>query len=254
MSVYEPQGQVFLWDDHWIVAGQLLANKPHRHVSASLLWGMDGDFRLQVGAQWRQTRAAVVAPDELQALDPGPTRMWIAQLDPDTDYWRSLRAYLGQRASADLPPPVVQAQVSVEGCNQHRQLLLDWIAQLATPPADMDARLRLICDQVRGQSAMPQDVASLAGSVGLSASRLAHLFREQLGVTLRRFMLHQKFYRMLSDWQPGKTLSELAADAGFYDQPHMVRTARQFFDAVPSAFVARDNFSVCRCQSSAGPD
>ncbi|MCH8499168.1 MAG: AraC family transcriptional regulator [Marinobacter sp.] len=252
MAVYVPQGRVFLWDDHWIVTGQLAANKPHRHVSASLLWGVDGEFGLQVGEHWRQTRAAVVAPDVLQALDPGQTDIWIAQLDPDTEHWQALRAYLGSRLSADLPPPLVNRRLALDTCEGNRQLLRDWLGQLDTLPAVMDERLRSVCGQVRGNPAIPLDVASLAGSVGLSASRLAHLFREQLGVTLRRFMLHQKFYRMLSDWQPGKTLSELAADAGFYDQPHMVRTARQFFDAVPSAFVASGNFTVCRCQSEDG--
>lgn len=57
------KGTLFLWQDHWQVLGQLMPNRSHRHISASLLVGLDSPFRLAVDGEWRETRAAIVAPD-----------------------------------------------------------------------------------------------------------------------------------------------------------------------------------------------
>ncbi|AHI30066.1 hypothetical protein [Marinobacter similis] len=94
---HSPRGTLFLWPDHWQVIGHLTPNRPHRHISASLLVGLDGPFRLQVDGHWRTTSAALVAPDVEQSLDPGDTRMWCAQLDPDSDFWRALQHRLGDQ-------------------------------------------------------------------------------------------------------------------------------------------------------------
>ncbi|WP_236744601.1 helix-turn-helix transcriptional regulator [Marinobacter similis] len=111
----------------------------------------------------------------------------------------------------------------------------------------MDRRVRKICDELRSQLPDKVDVSRLAQAVGLSSSRLSHLFRQQTGVTLRRFLLHLKMNQVLAQWERGKSMSQLAMDAGFYDQPHFVRTARGMFDAMPSEYVTTGAFTVCRC-------
>lgn len=247
------QGTLFLWPDHWQIVGRLMPNRPHRHISASLLVGIDGDFRLQVDGQWRQTRAALVAPDVVQALDPGSIQLWCAQLDPDGLPWRALRRLLGAEASVDLaipgdvlPTPGERRCDVMAGCLER---LLD---RVGTVPQALDRRVAWVCRELRQQQPERLDVRSLAAAVNLSASRLTHLFRQETGVPLRRFLLHLKMNRALAFWEPGKSVSQLAVEAGFYDQPHLVRTTRDMFDALPSEYVTAGWFRVCRCNGSAG--
>ena len=75
-----------------------------------------------------------------------------------------------------------------------------------------------------------------AEAVGLSESRFRHLFREELGVNLKRFQLHLKCQRALTLWRDGMSLTDLALAAGFYDQPHLNRTLRAMFDTLPSRY------------------
>lgn len=243
-----PQGSLFVWPDHWQVIGRLYPNRPHRHISASWLVGLDGPFRLEVDGQWRETRAAIVAPDVVQALDPGSTRMWCAQLDPDCPLWLNLRSGLQHRTSSDitLNPDHLPALTSPD-CNEAAQALVRAVQALGFPATALDPRVMQVCEALRRDMPERVDVAALAGLVGLSASRLSHLFREQVGVPLRRFLLHLKINRVLAGWEPGRSMSELATEAGFYDQPHLVRTARNMFDALPSDYVSGGRFSVCRC-------
>ncbi len=80
--------------------------------------GLDGAFELEVEGECRQTRAAVVAPDVAQALDPRQTTMLVVQLDPDSDAWRRLKGNLAGRPSMDLPlgEDMVQALARSDDC------------------------------------------------------------------------------------------------------------------------------------------
>lgn len=242
------KGTLFLWPDHWQVLGQLMPNRLHRHISASLLIGVDGPFRLCVDGIWRETRAAIVAPDVSQALDPGHTRLWGVQLDPDSVYWRSLKSLTAGEASADLSLSGLNLPDSGEhSCDAMAQSLANVIAQSGHGPVELDDRIAAVCRLLREELPERLELTSLAQEVGLSSSRLTHLFRQETGVPLRRFLLHLKMNRALAFWEPGKSVSRLATEAGFYDQPHLVRTARDMFDALPSAYVTAGWFRVCRC-------
>lgn len=243
-----PQGLLFLWPDHWQVWGRLLPNQSHRHISASLLIGLDGPFRLQCHDQWRSTRAALVAPDTPQALDPADTRMWVVQLDPDCAHWLCLRHLLAGQASVDLEVADDLLRAGPEpDCEAMRLRLEQLVARYGSDPSDLDERIAACCRILREELPERLVLARLAAAVGLSSSRLTHLFRSQTGVSLRRFLLHLKMSRALASWEPGKAVSQLAAEAGFYDQPHLVRTAREMFDALPSVYVTAGWFQVCRC-------
>lgn len=251
---HSPNGTLFVWPDHWQVIGHLMSNRPHRHISASWLVGLDGPFRLQVAGQWRTTSAALVAPDVEQSLDPRNTRMWCAQLDPDSGFWRALQPRLAGEPSVDIPVPDASFPASgPDDCDAVREAMRAAVQCLGGSPEPMDPRVREVCEYLRAEMPERVDVGQLGAAVSLSSSRLSHLFRQQTGVPLRRFLLHLKMNRVLAHWERGKSMSQLATEAGFYDQPHFVRTARDMFDALPSEYVTTGRFRVCRCDLSSFP-
>ena len=263
------QGMFYLFADCWLLVGTLPANRPHRHVSASLLWGLDKPFDLQIDGQWHRQEAALVAPDVHQALDPRDGRMLVVQLEPDAAPWLSLAATgLDWQWRPITPPDELRRLLldlpATSDCIQAREclrtlaaLLVDNgqsnnVPQHAHPmqihSGQIDPRIVSVADNLRTQLPEKLDITQLAASVGLSGSRLRHLFRERTGTTLKRFLLHLKLRAALASWQPGMSLSALAVEAGFYDQPHLVRTAREMFDALPSLYISEGNFRINRCQ------
>lgn len=239
------RGSIYLWPQGFVACGQFLPNRSHRHISASVLVSYGESFALEVEGRWRQTRAALVAPDIAQALAPGTSDLWIAQLDPDSPAWLGLRGILAGEASVDLEAPPPPSRVA--GCDAMARYLETLIGQAGAAPDRLDPRVVSVAAHLRHTLPDQLVVASLAERVALSPSRLSHLFRQQTGVSLRRFLLHLKVGRALAHWQPGKTLSQLAVEAGFYDQPHLVRTARDMFDAMPSQYVSTGWFELHRC-------
>jgi len=84
-------------------------------------------------------------------------------------------------------------------------------------------------------------VGALAQEVGWSRRHLVAQAREHLGLppkTLARILRFQRAVRLLeADAGPG--LAEIAADCGFYVQPHLNRDFRELAGGAPTDFLAR---------------
>jgi len=67
----------------------------------------------------------------------------------------------------------------------------------------------------------------------LSASRFAHLFKQEVGVPVRRYVLWQKMRRALDLAMAGESLTSAALTAGFADSAHLSRTVRSIQGVAP---------------------
>ncbi|OFJ50920.1 AraC family transcriptional regulator [Mycolicibacterium grossiae] len=114
------------------------------------------------------------------------------------------------------------------------------IAHLAPATADngtvarhpaIEYALRLLPDLV---AAGPVSGTELAAQLGLSASRLTHLFTEQVGIPLRRYVLWSRLRAAITRVQAGDDLTGAAHGAGFADSAHLTRTTREMFGLAPS--------------------
>ena len=74
----------------------------------------------------------------------------------------------------------------------------------------------------------------LAERVCLSRSRLSHLFRQETGATLRKFMLWEKVVRAIEHLREGRSITEAAHAASFADHAHLTRSMRKLVGQPPS--------------------
>ena len=74
----------------------------------------------------------------------------------------------------------------------------------------------------------------LAAEVGISSSRLGHLFAEQLGLSYPKWRRWTRLEQALIEVISGASLTEAAHAAGFADSAHLTRTCRQMFGISPS--------------------
>ncbi|MGH3735900.1 MAG: helix-turn-helix domain-containing protein [Micromonosporaceae bacterium] len=84
-------------------------------------------------------------------------------------------------------------------------------------------------------------VTEVCERTGLTAKRLGRLCAVHLGLSPKRFAGVRRFQRLLdaaavahdADW------ARLAADAGYYDQPHMIHDFARYADMTPTAYRPR---------------
>lgn len=82
-------------------------------------------------------------------------------------------------------------------------------------------------------------VGQLVDEVGCSHRHLVARFREQVGLApkaVARVLRFQASLRLLE--RGGRSLADVAASAGYYDQAHLHREFRDFAGCTPSALLA----------------
>ena len=79
-------------------------------------------------------------------------------------------------------------------------------------------------------------VAAIARHAAMSQSALERHFRAAVGATPKTVSRLARLQHICRLWDAGKNLTEIAFEAGYSDQPHMVHDFRLFTGASPEAF------------------
>ena len=77
-------------------------------------------------------------------------------------------------------------------------------------------------------------VQHVARQVGLSESRLMHLFREQIGIPLRPYARWLRLRLAADEVRRGANLTQAAHAAGFTDSSHLSNVFHDTFGLTPS--------------------
>jgi AraC-like DNA-binding protein len=82
-------------------------------------------------------------------------------------------------------------------------------------------------------------VNAVAADLGVSERHLRRVFREAVGVSPKAFTKLTRFHRALRAAREdgGANWASIAADAGYYDQAHLIAEFRAIAGAPPRAFL-----------------
>lgn len=84
----------------------------------------------------------------------------------------------------------------------------------------------------------PLLLTELAQLAGISASRLGHLFTDELGLTYPAWRRWARLQHALAEVSAGASLTTAAHAAGFADSAHLTRSCRAMFGISPSQALA----------------
>lgn len=82
----------------------------------------------------------------------------------------------------------------------------------------------------------------LASEVYLSPGRFMHLFSDEVGIPVRKYILWQRLRHTLIQMAEGKSITEVAISAGFTDSSHMNRNFNAMFGITPSKIFKNSRF------------
>jgi AraC-like DNA-binding protein len=91
-------------------------------------------------------------------------------------------------------------------------------------------------------------IAALADEVGWSARHLTNRFHAEVGLRPKEAARVVRFDRVRRKIIPGVRLAEVAAEAGYFDQSHLVRDFHAFAGCSPSQWLA-DEFGFVQARS-----
>jgi AraC-like DNA-binding protein len=200
----------------------------HRGIVPKFAAGLDRPFRINVEGDVQVTRSLFLAAGLSREVNAYGGRLAVLLLDPDLavvspwneaavlenlhtladafdlDAWRGLSNALGlPQARTQLPDPVARA------------------AELIANSSDENLSAQ-----------------SLAAQLGLSVSRLEHLFTEHIGAPLRSYRLWIRCRNAAQLLANGGSLTDAALSAGFYDSAHFSNAFKRAFGMPPSMVFA----------------
>ncbi len=101
----------------------------------------------------------------------------------------------------------------------------------------MDRRIRRVTTVLEQQYRDPPSLEQLADEVGLSASRLAHLFREEVGRSIQSYILERRLMMAaMLIVQTHERISQIAYSVGFGDVSNFNHAFKRRFEMSPRQY------------------
>lgn len=240
---------LYAWPERFLYIGPSAVTSLHRNHAATWLFAHEGLVRVTLASGETLEEEVVFVPSETEFSTSRASDM-IAAL-----YWEPESA-----SFARIAAQMDVTQVRAFKCKHTDRSGLQRLADASTTLAQAEALLGEVFGITAlggSQSAVrdpriiealtflreaPQDydsIESLAERVHLSSSRFAHLFKEEVGVPVRRYVLWQKMRRSLDLALAGDSLTTAALSAGFADSAHLSRTVRSLLGVAPEFLFRR---------------
>ncbi len=238
------KGHLFFGPGRLLYAGPLGETRLHAHHSFQLVLSLGepvalGDSRQQLGA----CGAAVIPPDAAHAVAGAASAAVLLHVSPDDLVGRKLQTLglardsvadwqrAGERLASLAPRALPRHWHEAEALA--REMIHALQVDTAEPRPAHPAVKRLL-RLLPGMLEDDVSLEALATRVGLSASRLSHLFSAEVGLPLRPYILWLRLHRAAESLRQGAPLTTAAHAAGFTDSAHLSHTFRRMFGLSPS--------------------
>lgn len=217
----------------------------HSHHSLHFVLALEGELRVRTSAmgRWQSAAGVLTASDVPHAVDARGVEMLVVFLDSESAAGAALRPTLdgpvrpiSARERDALVRDVVPRALMRWGADE-------WVRNAAQTLEVTLPSQRLIHPRVRKLLATLRaggvddttSLEALATAVGLSPSRLMHVFTASIGIPLRPYLAWLRLQRAATAIVSESSLGDAAHAAGFADAAHMSRTFRRMLGVAPSA-------------------
>lgn len=241
---------LYVWHDRFLYVGPSQATSSHRNHAAT--WLAAPGTRLSVtlaDGTLLQDEIIYIPSSTEYATEAAGTDIAALFWEPES---ASFRAVVGEAAEVPSAFPCRDGLGDLMVSLTHPSFTLAEAGSLidslfglaATAPVyapKLDARVEAALSFLRESPERYGSIEALAEKVHLSSSRLAHIFKSEVGVPVRRYVLWAKMRRALDLAIGGESLTSAALSAGFADSAHLSRTVRSMTGIAPESLFRHRN-------------
>ncbi len=238
-----------MWEGGFLLTARAQGVVPaHAHHAIQIVIALEGSVAISGrDGEWREARGIVVRPDAEHSFDCNGAFGVMMFVDPESSEGAWLSMALRQditivpdtrldalepalRTFADQPDESSDIAAVVRQCIQGLRSGL-------APTRRLDARVTTVLDAIRASDDLRMSLDQAADKACLSATRFAHLFKEQVGLPFSRYMLWRKLTRAMVAIASEGTIAAAAHAADFADAAHLTRTFYQMVGMAPSVLM-----------------
>ena len=133
--------------------------------------------------------------------------------------------------------------LEADGPRRRLALLMQWLQKRASPAASIDPIRQALA--VLDSDPRIGALTAAARSLGWSPRQLGERFRQQVGITPKRYLRLRRFHRVIATTEARERIdwAGVSLDCGYHDQAHMAHEFREFSGLSPAAFTRRRGVS-----------
>ena len=246
----------YLWEGGFLVIGQAGGEVPsHAHHAIQICVAIEGKVAIRkAGETWREARGVIVRPDVEHAFHGQDATGAMLFVDPESSEGAWLQTGLAEPITL-VPDARLHACLSELRAFLERPLEAMEVADLirhcvralcagVPPTRRLDARIASVLTSIRESDDLRMSLEVAAELVHLSPGRFAHLFKDEIGLPFRRYMLWRKVTRAMLAIGKERTLAAAAQRGDFADAAHLTRTFSQMFGIPPSVLMRGEFFEI----------
>ena len=200
------------------------------------------------------SRGVIVRQDVEHSYNPNGALGVMLFVDPESVEGAWLRASMRDDITlvpdARLASPTAELRRFLEQPMESleiRELIRHCVQALCTgvaPSRRLDPRVTRVLASIRAADELRISIEDAAAMAFLSPGRFAHLFKQQVGLPFRRYMLWRKLTRAMLVIGREKTIATAAHAADFADAAHLTRTFSQMLGITPSILMRGEFFEI----------
>ncbi len=246
----------YLWEGGFFVMGQAGGEVPgHAHHAIQIFVAIDGEVGIRVrGDDWREARGIIVRPDVEHSFNARGATGAMLFVDPESAEGVWLQSALARDVTLVPAARLAKCSDALRTFWERPLEALD-IGDLirhcvhtlcagAPPTRKLDARVATLLKAIRVTDDLRLSLEDAARLVHLSPGRMAHLFKDELGLGFRRYMLWRKVTRAMLSIGREHTIAAAAQAGDFSDAAHLTRTFHQMFGLSPSVMMRGEFFEI----------
>lgn len=205
----------------------------HQHPVLEIYAACDGSSHVKIGDEIVSGQIITIGPDAVHAIADDGKRGLAVFIDPLSEMGYSMKEEL-LRGDAygvsycddltDLLYSLLQNETHDDVYSVSKKLVFKLRGKMIDRPFDdpvLEA-LRILSEEDENFT-----MEALASKVFLSKSRLAHLFSEQTGITLKSYIQYKRLEEALLKIMSGSNITEAAMDTGFSGSSHISVSGRK---------------------------
>jgi len=232
----------YFWAGHFIIFGKITGNTEHRHHAVQVIFNREGLFELQSEGSTLLCGGVIIGSDHPHQLLSSNDSQVHMLIDNETTVAGILKdKYLQGETVNVMDAELLQKLRDCIGfsgnvpgtCQDADQVYRKLTSELGASPGekkgDFDPRIQDTINHINKSISKRITIPDLARRACLSESRLTHLFTEQIGIPISRYILWARLMTAVQHVLAGESITDAAYSAGFSDSAHLSRTYRQMY-------------------------
>ena len=245
---------LYYWNGYDMFIGMFPNNAEHQHHVIQIEIGIEASFRLQIDGGVYDFRAVIIAPNALHRVDDHRKRQLMLHIEPDSLVGRQLlNTYLQNRRFKRIGVKSIEPLFTkidafvgrIHPCNRAQGLFDAIVYALLKSPVvhgPSDDRIKTALEILRQLPVKKISTQAVAAAVGLSESRFIHLFKYQIGIPVRRYLLWLRLRDAVEQILNGMAFTHAAHQTGFSDSAHLSRTFKQMSGMTLTDYLKNSQF------------